>query len=857
MTYRPEQPRDASEQESSMRSPEERDGRAIFESATQVVAGMQGDKLGVDRTLETVERSAAAARIPDDERRTIREQAASELDRVAREMVAVQNRTRGAVRSVLSRWAKNPLVRMAAISAALHTPLTPMYRDAYDAMFPDKPDTVLRPQSYDAMLATSARVAEREGHIVPERVNAYKEEIRDRFKRGEPVSFRELYLDMERLNGVDADKVARAKTAAAKRAEAFAARFGNDLDRAELVQFVGEMYGDPSNYDWGQASVTEYFETGKRNCVAIAKAELVVLEGIIDRLPPDARARYELGINKMKQHEVATLTDRQSGETFLLEGFVESLKGTKEVTGTKTIDIQTLKKGIVAEKPIEVAAKEGEVEKSPDLFVLTNQPVYDGIEVTGPLSGSEYVVQEAKRQGFEPEVATAPDNINDAIEIEVLKEGEEGKKVLDATIAELQEDFARGNQLPRRPLNLSTLKNPTPEDIKAALPSDSLIPSIPYIEAGDLSDWPEQSVVELMDTKVPEVMVTSYVEKMGNVGIRRIPDILIRSLQEREFLTSLDEPSPRPTYIQELTVGMGFGMQPKDVNGVPSEDVRQLLQAAKDIPRVNLDVPIFPEDDVGAMLINAPQKELRVMRSVFSPTNIVMMGESGKTFYLDAYGYLELIKDIPEALKYPNIRWDCNLGVSAVNELVDVLRSKLPPNDRRRLDAERVAKEQLEPWGPLIIRADAKGHVDRDAIVSFLNTPSNPSRNLIVELDSYSSDTMHQLPDGPYTVKFRHFNIDNVHRQEEAFLQRMASRYDPDKIFMFPNAKVIIPIRSYLEAVTKYPKLNRIPILEPDLDGADFESILYILEAKRKIHDEHAVRHYENELHRRFPEMKY
>jgi hypothetical protein len=365
------------------------------------------------------------------------EDVVQELEQIEHDAAELQSRTRRSIGERVGAWMKRSMLfKMALVSAALHAaPLSSTVRQVFsdvkewivssEGAKEKRPGTVLRPQSYEEMLRVENETTLRKQRIKPEEVTEKKEAFRDRMARGEAISFEELYLDMEEVNGVPAENVSAAKQEAGRLVEKYAEQFGERIDAEELRGFVNDMYGPNENYDWGQGSVAEFFNTKKRNCLAVAKGQLVVLEGVISRLPREEQSRYTLGISKLHQHEIATVAvqgDDGVKTTYLLEGNVIERRGSEDIAGTKTVSLDTIKQGIVSEKPIHVQAKEGkDVNGGPDVIFSSNQPVDDGIIVEGDLAGSEYVLQEAAKQGVLPEVVQ---EIDPNREVEVTVEPE-------------------------------------------------------------------------------------------------------------------------------------------------------------------------------------------------------------------------------------------------------------------------------------------------------------------------------------------------------------------------------------------------------------------------------------------------
>lgn len=346
-----------------------------------------------------------------------------ELQSIHQEAVALTEKTRGQVSSKLKEWAKkNTLIKMAVASVGIHGAIALHHFE--DPSFQKKweePGAVVHLQSKEEQEKVAQRVKERKARINPEAVSSYKAEMSDKLERGEPVTFEDLYFSLEEKNGVLPEDVAEGREGAWKMIEALSANVGNELLEGEIMDIVRGMYGSKDNYDAGQASVTEYFKAynegrpPKRNCVTIDRAEQIVFEGIIARLPEQERQKFSVGEMTVKQHKIATLTWRDGSEDrlFPLEPDQPTRTAQPEA-GVGKVDAMFLKTSAVADAPIHISAGKGDVPPSPDIDAVTDEPFSSGYVVDGPLIASDFMRAEVERRGIEIE-----NRKGDVMEVEI------------------------------------------------------------------------------------------------------------------------------------------------------------------------------------------------------------------------------------------------------------------------------------------------------------------------------------------------------------------------------------------------------------------------------------------------------
>ncbi len=337
---------------------------------------------------------------------------------------------------------EHPLAKPLIVAAALHLPINEQVENAIENVAHEVAETlkapwdrahmVIEPQSQAQKDAVTARVTERESHIDQAARLAYKADAEKKLEAGKAPSFKRMQFDLDRLNGVPPAEV----TAAEQKADAligkYAAEAGDDLDADKLKRISVEMYGPDDSYRWDQASTSSYFNTGNRNCVAISRAQSIVIEGVLAHLPPEKRVHWRQTTQLVKQHEIAGIEhvgdDGQRDELYLLEGkATHTWNGSENEPGTATLSMDAVKKALVSAAPIEIraAGAPAEIKDSPNFDFVSDEPTSLNIRIEGKLKGAESNVQEAKRQGIEPRSMTAA---------EIAAQAAQEKRLEDKTI---------------------------------------------------------------------------------------------------------------------------------------------------------------------------------------------------------------------------------------------------------------------------------------------------------------------------------------------------------------------------------------------------------------------------------------
>lgn len=426
-----------------------------------------------------------------------------ELRQIRDDAQKLAEKTRGSVGSTLKQWAKkNTMIKMAVASAGIHAAvLTPQFaemmsgaREAFERAWAEE-GAVIRPQSEEEREAIDRKIAEREARIDKGALSSYKAEISEKLQQGEPVTFEELYFSLEEKNGVAPEDVAEAREGAQKMIDEFSKEVGDELSEGEIKDIVKEMYGDKENYDWGQASVTEYFKAynegrpPKRNCVTANRAEQIVFEGVIARLPEKERQKFTVGEMAVKQHKIATLTWQDGSEErlFPLEPGQEE-RTVKPEAGVVKVSATFLKEAAVAEKPVRISAGKGEVLPSPDVDVKTNEPFSSGYATDGPLVGSDFV-----RAEVEHEEIQIKNRKDDVMEVEIESNGVD--EVRDLRVG-LPYDPAHRFQAWK-------MTQRTPEAFKeyqhAEKGFEGADPNLVTLEFGEMAGWTYEEMRQLLD----------------------------------------------------------------------------------------------------------------------------------------------------------------------------------------------------------------------------------------------------------------------------------------------------------------------------------------------------------------------
>ena len=119
-------------------------------------------------------------------------------------------------KTFLQKLSQNRLAKVILVSLGLHTPLIPEVgrhllkekERAEEIMrLWNESDMVIRPQGEKARKEVARRRMERARRADVEGIKEYKQRVREKMDNGEPVSFRDMYFELERLNGIPEGEV--------------------------------------------------------------------------------------------------------------------------------------------------------------------------------------------------------------------------------------------------------------------------------------------------------------------------------------------------------------------------------------------------------------------------------------------------------------------------------------------------------------------------------------------------------------------------------------------------------------------------------------------------------------------------
>ena len=380
-----------------------------------------------------------------------------------------------------------------------------------------KYDRVFTPQNEESKKTVEQRVQEREKRQDLKGMLAYQQRAEQAIEGGKSPRLKDMVFDLERLAGTPPEKVDQAKQIAEAMIARYAAKAkeSGKIDEAFLGEITKEVYGGETAYDWGQASVTEFFLTKKRNCVAVDYAQEMIIEEAIAVLPEQEQKKYAYGSNAVQQHvrTVVTIPIDSISRSFLLDGYVIPISPEKGNAPEKsaTIDSQLLKKSLVSTKPIEVNA----VTASPGtpkalntlLDVKTDQPLKRNIVIHGELADSDFVESQLKKENVEPVhlSAEAEERLKnwkdmaraeEIIQIEILEKDTQEK--IDKALNDAKEALMVANKGSAFDVwvNMSDVTLKTKEEVQKAT-EKAVSLGIPMFDVGKTETWSDEAVQEL------------------------------------------------------------------------------------------------------------------------------------------------------------------------------------------------------------------------------------------------------------------------------------------------------------------------------------------------------------------------
>ncbi len=642
-------------------------------------------------------------RIPDEIAASPAAKAEAGLRAVAAEAGAEIAKTERAALGTIRVWADKH--RKAAIfllaSVLAHAPALPQTRAMYDRVVEaikgisewEKPNMVIRPQTDAERQAVVDRMYERGARSDAAGTERYKAEMREKLENGESVSFKRMYLDMERLGGENPDEVRQAEEKLDRLIEAYAAQMNGRMDEAFIRRLVMERFGPDSDYVWGQGSLTKRMVTGKRNCTSFAREQQILFEGLIQRLPESERSRYEIGLSFEKQHQIATFTVKRADgsveATYLLQPPVEKIANARDRAGSPTVSLETVKKAMMSKGPVRVKAdgKGEKVEDSPDLDTVVDQPVSLNIKIDGKLRGSDYVRNVAERQNVKPvERPPLPPSEVGAWEIspEYLEVPHEGVEATRAIKIE-------GIRNKKHALDATRLVSPTPEAVSELNVGDGEVPNpltVPQaVDFGDMSRWNREAIREALRLRFRSIGI-----KTAEDGT--LSDAVLESLEEESALCEKShDGKPKTRYL--VVKNVNPERKDKLEARMPVAQLEKFLHAARAFDEISLGYYTIDEPEA-EVLAKAPQKEFALRGRNLSARTIEILGRSKKQIFIESHMYMENVKDHPEIVKYDNI--DTNMLYAIENDpnsafvYLSALERYYPPNHNKIQDFKRLMR---------------------------------------------------------------------------------------------------------------------------------------------------------------------
>ncbi|MDQ7814867.1 MAG: hypothetical protein RDU25_03645 [Patescibacteria group bacterium] len=539
--------------------------------------------------IEGIALNREAAQIDDETRRKKIEQLKSSIKQDSAkkddEVIPVP-----AVR--LSWWrelSRKPIFRAGLVAFGLHAPLIPDVGRSLSSTQPDvseevreqweMPDQILRPQSERERSKVGERVRERLERRDEKALERFKQDARNKFEQGETLSFGDLYFNLEKINGVDDERVEKARRKAEKMAQKILSQIGDDLEEDEIRDVVKGMFRNDDDYDWGQGSVTEYFLTNKRNCFSITGAELIVFELVIKGLPHEQQERFVLGKNKIQQHEYAVLLDKETEDTYRLEPPLVVIPGADsaaESIGTVYAESAKLKEALVAEKPIQLKAaadKKRDVRQGPRIDFVVNQPVDDGIVVEGKLRSSDYVLRQSVRQGLRPIARDEYEKTYHTLEFELL--------IGDPGADEAQKRLKKiSNPYNHQTLDATDFYSPSRESVRALNSSPAAPILVGQYLFGRVDGWSEDSLEEMLRLRGVELAIST--DEEGNLSENFLSSLQKNASRKRQGMDGY------AYYFQTLRINTPPDPVARDIPlHIPLNQLRRVLSAVSLQNKVN------------------------------------------------------------------------------------------------------------------------------------------------------------------------------------------------------------------------------------------------------------------------------
>lgn len=573
-------------------------------------------------------------------------------------------------KSVWDKVKESRLAKTLIVAGALHAPVANEtaakgVQSAVEAIRGSwhMPNMVLEPQSVEEQHSIQERVASRKSKIDPIALETYKKEAEKKIDAGEHVSFKRMQFDLERLNGMSAEEVVSAEKKADALIEKYSHMIGDELDEKEITQISTEMYGPDAAYTWGQASAVRYFNGGERNCVGVARAQGIVMEGILEKLPPEKRAQWHQATQMVKQHEMAALehigADGQRDALYILEGkATRNWKDLQEEPGTATIPMKAITKAMVSTKPVEVkaAGTPGEVSDSPDIRLIADEPVSLNLNIKGKLKGSESVMVEAKREGLKPRKMT---NEEMAAQEERLHATE---KIVEFDILPQQEND-------KNPHNIANVSDMSVTEIRTFLRS------------------PIQADQVYRELRVPDGHLSAAFIK-EYVKLAHEDKINLQTI--KLFSSGAYGASVSPETVQILLLAKG--QQIIDISDFQLRDATRISKLIGDMSE-DKTVYIDGSDIFVRPLGETESKESRLVYEQLSKTKGIVR--------VSVSTYDSLIRTYPELLNNRHVEFDiANSGLPELYDLLKTINKISPSHDLYRFVYDVISSREADAKKP-------------------------------------------------------------------------------------------------------------------------------------------------------------
>ncbi len=672
---------------------------------------------------EALGRLVASFDLEPKEYAPILEQTSAKLKELDRKKARIVTEAQTNLLATIRVWAHKHRMAVTLLAAgALHAPIifktTGLAESVQNILQTAKkwemPNMVIKPQTEAEKQDVVNRIHERGSRVDHQKIQAYKKSQLEKLESGEAVKLNDTFLKLEELNGEDPEKVKLAEQKKQAMIEKFSQKMGEDFTDEFIRSVVTDMFGADTNYEWGQGSATEYFITGKRNCVSIARAEQMVFEALIDRLPKEKRSKYQLGTALEKQHEIAVLKilkqDGTISRTYFLQPPVDTLFGTADRPGSPTVDLATMQRAMVSEKPAKISsnAKPGDIPSSPDIEVLTNQPVSLNIEIQGDLRGSDYIEQIVEEREIEIQWKE-PSTTDEIPDLEIIKNDDVNKAkqkiqdvykfiadneplCSDATNCPSEEEIKKSIPFTRIDLSFVDWNNLEPEQVQEIFTELNRVREMPApdtVDFGDIENLTPKAIEELASLYYPEIMISIKAKEGKVYNLEKY--FLLLSHYSKAQQKGIDISKQMPLLHVQLDENADVDLYTALLEKAPAGGFA--LSQKNTIAR-----PIYMDDEVMAM-VNSKARDLFLEGADLTNDDLQkIINNPNKTYHLGLTLYLENLVRRPEIISMPHIKpWiDRYLHDLQIEETIN----SLPPDKRAAIIPvlEKIERESIDKF---------------------------------------------------------------------------------------------------------------------------------------------------------------